>query len=117
MKKVRPSEQKCKELEGLLESEALEMIEDFHRVGQEKLYQEALEAEVDAHLGRAWYKRGILRLLLSSRTGVQTLRSKRRTWSFWLPILNLSNVLRNVDAAHLPTRLGQTTAACGSRHS
>lgn len=57
MKKVRPSEQKRKELEGLLESDALAMIEDFHRVGQEKLYQEALEAEVDAHLGRTWYKR------------------------------------------------------------
>jgi len=57
MKKVRPSEQKRKELEGLLEQDAVTMIEDFHRVGQEKLYQEALEAEVDAHLGRSWYKR------------------------------------------------------------
>jgi transposase-like protein len=57
MKKVRPSEQKRKELEGLLEQDALEMIEEFHRVGQEKVYQEALEAEVDAHLGRSWYKR------------------------------------------------------------
>ena len=56
MKNVRPSEQKRKELERLLENDALEMIEDFNRVGQEKLYQEALE--VDAHLGRAWYKRG-----------------------------------------------------------
>ena len=57
MKKIRPSEQKRKELEGLLEQDALAMIEEFHRVGQEKLYQEALEAEVDAHLGRSWYKR------------------------------------------------------------
>ena len=45
MKKIRPSEQKRKELEGLLEQDALAMIEEFHRVGQEKLYQEALEAQ------------------------------------------------------------------------
>jgi len=57
MKKVRPSEQKRKELEALLERDTLDVIEDFHRIGQEKLYQEALEAEVDAHLGRSWYAR------------------------------------------------------------
>jgi putative transposase len=57
MKKVRPSELKRKQMEALLEQDAMEMIDDFHRVGQEKLYQEALEAEVDAHLGRSWYSR------------------------------------------------------------
>lgn len=37
-KGIRLAEQKRKDLEGLLEQDALEMIEDFHRVGQEKLY-------------------------------------------------------------------------------
>jgi putative transposase len=57
MKKVRPSEEKRKQLAEILSRDAVEMIEDFHRIGQEKLYQEALEAEVDAHLGRSWYQR------------------------------------------------------------
>jgi transposase-like protein len=57
MKKVRPSEVKRKQLEEILNRDAVEMIEDFHRIGQETLYQEALEAEVDAHLGRSWYQR------------------------------------------------------------
>jgi putative transposase len=57
MKKIRPSEAKRKQLEEILRQETDEMIDDFHRVGQEKLYQEALEAEVDAHLGRSWYQR------------------------------------------------------------
>ncbi len=57
MKKVRPSELKRKQLAEILNRDAVEMIEDFHRIGQEKLYQEALEAEVDAHLGRSWYQR------------------------------------------------------------
>jgi transposase-like protein len=57
MKKVRPSEHKRKALSELMQRDAMDMIHDFHRVGQEKVYQDALEAEVDAHLGRPWYKR------------------------------------------------------------
>lgn len=56
MKKVRLMELKRKPYEAILGQDAAEMIEDFHRIGQEKLHQEALEAEVDAHLYRSWYQ-------------------------------------------------------------
>lgn len=56
-KKIRPSEQKSKQIREIFEREGELAIEDFHRLGQEKLYQEALEAEVDEFLGRKWHKR------------------------------------------------------------
>lgn len=56
-RKIRPSEKKRKEIEAILEREGALAMEEFHRVGQEKLYQEALEAEADAFLGRGWHKR------------------------------------------------------------
>ena len=56
-KKIRPSEQKSKQIREIFEREGAIAIEDFHRLGQEKLYQEALEAEVDEFLGRKWHKR------------------------------------------------------------
>ena len=58
-RKIRPSEKKRKELESILEREGTFAIEEFHRLGQEKLYQEALEAEVDAFLGRKWHERSV----------------------------------------------------------
>ena len=57
-KKIRPSEKKRKEIEIILEREGALAIEEFHRLGQERLYQEALEAEADEFLGRQWHKRG-----------------------------------------------------------
>jgi putative transposase len=56
-KKIRPSEQKSKALQALMEQEGMNALEAFHQLGQEKLYQEALEAEVDEFLGRSWHKR------------------------------------------------------------
>jgi len=56
-KKLRPSEQKGKELRALLEREGMLAVEAFHRRGQEKIIQEALESEVDEFLGRKWHKR------------------------------------------------------------
>ena len=56
-KKIRPSEQKSKALSALMEQEGMFALEAFHQLGQEKLYQEALEAEVDEFLGRSWHKR------------------------------------------------------------
>ncbi len=58
MKKVRPSEKKRKQLSELMNQDALGMIDDIHRTGQETIYQQALEAEVDEFLGRPWYQRG-----------------------------------------------------------
>jgi putative transposase len=55
-KKIRPSEKKSKQLQEVFEREGILEIEEFHRLGQEKLYQEALEAEVDEFLGRQWHK-------------------------------------------------------------
>jgi transposase-like protein len=55
-KKIRPSEKKSKQLQEILEREGMLEIEEFHRLGQEKLYQEALEAEVDEFLDRKWHK-------------------------------------------------------------
>jgi len=55
-KKIRPSEHKSKQIREIFEREGALAMEDFHRLGQEKLYQEALEAEVDGFLGRQWYK-------------------------------------------------------------
>lgn len=56
MKKIRPSEEKSKKLEELLSQEGLQALEEFQRLGQEKVLQEALEAEVDAFLGRKWHQ-------------------------------------------------------------
>jgi putative transposase len=56
-KKIRPSEKKNKALREVFEREGILAIEEFHRLGQEKLYQEALETEADAFLGRQWHKR------------------------------------------------------------
>lgn len=56
-KKLRPSEQKSKALAEVMEQEGKLSLEGFHQLGQEKLYQEALEAEVDEFLGRSWHKR------------------------------------------------------------
>jgi transposase-like protein len=55
-RKIRPSEKKGKQLQEVFEREGILEIEEFHRLGQEKLYQEALEAEVDEFLDRKWYK-------------------------------------------------------------
>jgi transposase-like protein len=68
-RKIRPSEKKRKELEAILEREGALAIEDFHRLGQEKLYQEALEAEVDAFLGRGWHKRSVQGKFRGHRNG------------------------------------------------
>jgi len=57
MKNIRASERKRKELEALLEREGTGAMEEFHRLSQEKVYQEAMEAEVDAFLGRSWHER------------------------------------------------------------
>jgi transposase-like protein len=40
-----------------LSQEGLKVVEAFHRANQDKMYQEALEAEVDAFLGRSWHER------------------------------------------------------------
>ena len=55
-RKIRPSEKKSKQLQDVLEREGILEIEEFHRLGQEKIYQEALEAEVDEFLDRKWHK-------------------------------------------------------------
>lgn len=55
-KKIRPSEKKSKQLQEVFAREGILEIEEFHRLGQEKLYQEALEAEVDEFLDRKWHK-------------------------------------------------------------
>jgi transposase-like protein len=55
--KIRPSEQKRKALSALMEQEGKLALEAFHQLGQERLYQEALEAEVDEFLGRSWHQR------------------------------------------------------------
>ena len=57
MKKIRPSEKKSKEIQTILASDGTFAIEEFHRLGQEKLYQEVLESEADAFLEREWHKR------------------------------------------------------------
>ena len=59
MKKIRPSEKKSKELLDIMQREGALAIEAFHQKGQEKLFQEALEAEVDEFLGRKWHKRSV----------------------------------------------------------
>jgi putative transposase len=60
MKKIRPSEIKSKQLQELLSTfspeEGLLILEEFQKLGQEKILQEALEAEVDTFLGRRWHK-------------------------------------------------------------
>lgn len=56
MKNVQPSEQKRKQLEALLAKETPGMIEEFQRLAQERVIQEALEAEVSDRLGRKWYE-------------------------------------------------------------
>lgn len=55
-KKIRPSQKKSKQIREILEREGVLAIEEFHRLGQEKLYQEALEAEIDEFLERKWHK-------------------------------------------------------------
>jgi putative transposase len=57
MKKIRASQQKRNEIETVMKSGSREAIEGLHRLGQEKFWQELLEAEVDEHLGRDWYQR------------------------------------------------------------
>ena len=57
MKNIRPSERKRKELEALMMREGENVLEEFHRKQQELVYQEALEADAEAFLGRSWYKR------------------------------------------------------------
>jgi transposase-like protein len=59
MKKIRPSEKKRNEVEQILEREGILAMEEFHQRSQEKLYQEVLEAEADAFLGRKWHKRAV----------------------------------------------------------
>jgi transposase-like protein len=56
MKKVQPSEQKRKQLEELFVNDTPHIIEDFQRRAQERVIQEALEAEVSDRLGRKWYE-------------------------------------------------------------
>lgn len=55
--KVKPSEEKTKQLEALLGSEGVGAFKDLIKVGMEKIIQEALEGEVTEFLGREWYKR------------------------------------------------------------
>ena len=57
MKKIRASQLKRNQLAALLKNGSQEAIEGLHRLGQEKFWQELLEAEVDEHLGRDWYQR------------------------------------------------------------
>lgn len=54
MKKVRPSEQKRNQIRAILNSGSGEAIENLHRLGQEKFWQDLLEETVDEHLGREW---------------------------------------------------------------
>ena len=57
MKKVRASQQKRNQIEAVIKGGSQEAIEGLHLPGQEKFWQELLEAEVDEHLGRDWYQR------------------------------------------------------------
>ena len=68
-KKIRPSEQKSKAIQMILEREGAFAIEEFHRLGQEKLYQEVLESESDAFLGRKWHQRAEKGTLKGYRNG------------------------------------------------
>lgn len=68
-KKIRPSEKKSKEIQIILEREGAFAMEEFHRLGQEKLYQEVLESEVDEFLGREWHKRAEKGKLTGYRNG------------------------------------------------
>ncbi len=54
MQKIRPSEQKRNQIKAVLQAGTLEALENLQRLGQETIWQESLEAEVDEHLGRAW---------------------------------------------------------------
>ena len=69
MKKIRPSEQKSKAIQMILEREGALPMEEFHRLGQEKLYQEVLESEADAFLERKWHKRSEKGALKGYRNG------------------------------------------------
>lgn len=69
MKKIRPSEKKSKEIQIILEREGAFAMEEFHRLGQEKLYQEVLESEADEFLGRKWHKRAEKGALTGYRNG------------------------------------------------
>jgi len=55
--KVKPSEEKTKQLKELLGPEGIGLFKDLIKVGMEKVVQEALEGEVTEFLGRDWYKR------------------------------------------------------------
>jgi len=57
MKKIRPSEVSRKKIMEIVKEGTVEAIAGLHRLGQEHLWQELLEAEVDEHLQREWYKR------------------------------------------------------------
>jgi transposase-like protein len=57
-RKLRASEQKSKVFAAMMEREGADALESMHQLGQEKVYQEMLEAEVDEFLGRKWHKWG-----------------------------------------------------------
>jgi transposase-like protein len=86
-KKIRPSEKKSKEIQQIWEREGALSMEEFHRLGQEKLYQEALEAEADAFLGRKWHKRAEKGAHTGYRNGysVRRVRVPGSRLEVWLP--------------------------------
>jgi len=54
--KIRPSEQKHKLFQELIEREDPEVFREFFKRGMEKLLQESVEGEVTDYLGRQWYE-------------------------------------------------------------
>jgi transposase-like protein len=56
MQKVSAKGQKSKQYEDYLREEGVLTFEQFQKCGMEYLLQEAVEGEVDQHLGRQWYE-------------------------------------------------------------
>jgi transposase-like protein len=54
--KIRPSEQKHKLFQQLINREDPDLFREFFKRGMEKLLQESVEGEVTDFLGRAWYE-------------------------------------------------------------
>ena len=54
--KIRPSEEKHKLFQELIEKEEPEIFREFFKRGMEKLLQESVEREVTDFLGREWYE-------------------------------------------------------------